>query len=266
MKPNISMVQLLKAELFKIKKNKSLYLMLFSQFLVFLIAAYTLMRNFEDFTGSKPNVGIVKTTFTSAAFGILTYFSYFQIILFCSSICETERRNNGYKQLFILPVSKAKIFWSKQVLYLTVLVASWLVYVVAYLLVAWMLSARYGLPMTDILSPEAPRFFMNVFIGILPLYALQYFLSLFFNKFLIPIAFGIIGFAVAIIGIGIMAKSANYNPYAFPLFHIVNFVKGGIFGGKFSSGEVLTNALIEFALLISMSYAYFTLRINASKR
>lgn len=261
------MLQLLKAELFKIKKNKSLYLMLFGQFIVFLLATYILVKEIRPITGKNPDMSFLLKTFTTFSFFALTYFSYFQVILFSTSICETERRNNGYKQLFILPVSKSKIYFSKQILYILVLLTSWVIYILAYLASAYLVSRIYNVTVSSLIYNGAAHYFFNVFMGILSLYSLQYLLSLFFNKFLIPIGIGIIGFAAAIISIGLIFNNGfSYNPYTYPLVHFFHYVKSDIFSFSTASSGYIIASFIAFLLFSSLSYFYFVKRIDASKR
>lgn len=267
MTTDVTMIQLLKAELFKIRKNKSLYVMLFGQMILFMLSALSLMNDFSELGGSDTlSSKFLETTYTTSSIVILSYFSFFQIILFCSSICDTEHRNNGYKQLFVLPVCRGKIFFSKQILYLSILVVAWLVYIASYYLGALIIAAYNNYPVSEIISSQLPPFFLKVFVGILPLFALQYFLSLYFKKYIVPIAIGIFGFGFTFVAIAAQWKIEPYNPYGLSLYYVIVHFRSSFFGSIVPDMSRIYNAIIEFIAFTGVSYIYFTRFLNSTKK
>lgn len=197
---------------------------------------------------------------------MMCYLSYFQVVLFCSSVCNKEYRNNGYKQLFVLPVKKGKLFLSKQLLYIAVLTLSIFIYFLCYLLLVKFFSIRLNVPFKLLYDSNIVSLFIKIYIGILPLFSIQYLFSLLFKRYLIAIGIAVIGFALTFIAFGFDWKIAPYNPFGQSLYYLLNLLKGYIFGGVKGSTLPYIISLCEYGLFTAISYLYFTRYLNGVKR
>lgn len=141
------------------------------------------------------------------------------IVMLISTSVFIENHSKAWKYLYSTPRSRSHVFYAKLVaMFLVVLM------VIAIILFLNILSAYF----LDFLFPEIEfRYhemgfasivgtYTHVFISLLGVIGIQYFLSLRFKGFLIPMSFGIISFIVGII-VGSMNKPMSlYYPYSYP--------------------------------------------------
>jgi len=119
------------SEQYKLSKNKEI----FGIFLVpvLIIIAITLYIAYDTVNSSRTEGSVNPWKFILGRYVFLFFYILYPILvsLFVHACCDVEYRNNNYKILFTIPISKSKIFISKvSYILLTVLLSILLSYVV----------------------------------------------------------------------------------------------------------------------------------------
>src|SRR5690606_8344407 len=122
------------SEQYKLSKNRQLFwILLFPVLLILMVDAYIIYEAGRSaFAGSLPNpwkllLGRYVFQFFYLIYPIL-------IAIFVYACCEVEYKNNNYKILFTLPVSKANIFFSKALFIIVIVLLSVLLAYLFFLL------------------------------------------------------------------------------------------------------------------------------------
>jgi len=184
------LLALLNAEHYKTKNNIAVLLFLLSPFVVTLLAFGMSIGNSSEFP-VNPWIALI-----SKKLLILYLFYPFLASILIYSLCDLEYRNSNFRRLFTLPYSVHAIFTSKILFLIEIVFFSTLIAYLSFILSAFILSY---------LSPESSFqdydmrlacFYLHVrlFIGLLAVSSIQYWLSLIFRNFVIPIGFS--GFMV----------------------------------------------------------------------
>ena len=140
------------------------------------------------------------------------------VILLNNSIAQTEYRNNTWKQVYALPRSYADIYFSKFMLVPAMIILFFICFHFFYLVAGVMVFlvkgvhgfSRFPLPWKQMLIIS-----QRVYIGTLMISAIQYWLSVRFRKFMIPVGTGF-GLWIGSVLIGGWGKSI-YSPYLLAL-------------------------------------------------
>lgn len=145
------------------------------------------------------------------------------VILICSLIPQIEYKNNTWKQVFASPQSIGNIFFSKYVaiimmiLFLFVMFNTFLIFSA---MVPNLFYPKYGFLKNSIDWTTLLRFNVKSFISLLGIVSIQYWLSLRFRNFIVPIG---IGLALLIAGlIALQWEHASKIPYCFPVLTFLN--------------------------------------------
>lgn len=156
----------------------------------------------------------------TAGLGILGVFMLvpFTIMLVSTSVF-IENHSRGWKYVYSTPRSRSHIFYAKLIAIFIVIILITCVIFLLNILCAYLLD--FLLPEIEfryhemLLSQILPSY-AHVLISILGIIGIQYFLSLRFKGFLVPMSFGIIAFIVGIIVGSLNKPLALYYPYSFP--------------------------------------------------
>lgn len=147
------------------------------------------------------------------------------VILVCSLIPQIEFKNNTWKQVFASPQSIGTIFFSK---YLAILL------MIVFLFVAFDIFIILSAVVPNLIYPKYNFFsskfeitgllFMNArcFIALLGIISIQYWLSLRFRNFIVPIGIGLALLVGATMLIAGGWEHVYKMPYAGPLLTVVS--------------------------------------------
>lgn len=149
------------------------------------------------------------------------------VILISTLIPQIEIRNNTWKQVFASPQSIGNIFFSKFVAVQVMILACFLLFN-AFLILAGILAnlVNQKFPFLHNNIDVIMLFRLNVkmYISLLGISAIQYFLSLRFKNFIVPIGIGLALVIAGIVGLNLHWQQIFKYPYAFPLL-TSNFMK-----------------------------------------
>ena len=156
----------------------------------------------------------------NAALGMFSVFICIPfIVMLISTAVFTENQAKGWNYMYSAPKTRTSFFYSKLISILLMVFAIVCLIIVSNIFCAYVLD--FIMPELEFrhyeknLSKYLPNYF-HVFISSLGVIGIQYFLSLRFKGFLIPMSFGIIAFIVGFI-IGTLNKPISlYSPYSYP--------------------------------------------------
>lgn len=222
-----------KAEIQKIKTTPTLWISigsaLFLALFIFLSFAFD-TRDQVMPIGSNPWERYVRMSMHLMAIFILPI-----IILLTSSIAQTEHRNNMWKHLYSLPVHSHTIFLSKLLLQLGAMLLFFVVFLVLGLLGGYILGwiepfyeLAYYTPTLQLWVKVLSRTFLAA-LGIL---AFQYWISVRWQNFIIPMGIGLVGFITMLI---MMNNSSLiiYVPFGYPSLVLLKYgFNGDVMGLK----------------------------------
>ncbi|MGN7865786.1 ABC transporter permease [Chryseobacterium sp. 22458] len=183
------------SEQYKLSKNKEIFgILLLPVFIILAIdlyIAYDVLSSGSDAANGTSNpwkMMLGKTVF-------MFYYLLFPILtaLFVHACCDVEYRNNNYKILFTLPVSKARIFFSKALFIQITVFFSVLFSYAAFLLSGYLLSIIFpelGFQNYDF-REVIFYVFLKFFITLSAIAMVQLALSLLFKNFIYPIGIGV---------------------------------------------------------------------------
>ncbi len=183
------------SEQYKLSKNKEIFgILLLPVLIIFAIdlyIAYDVISSGTDPGGGTSNpwkmiLGRTVFMFFYLLFPIL-------VALFVHACCDVEYRNNNYKILFTLPVSKTKIFFSKALFIQITVFFSVLFSYLAFLLSGYLLGIVFpDLGFQNYDFREVIFYvFLKLFITLSAIAMVQLTLSLVFKNFIYPIGGGV---------------------------------------------------------------------------
>ena len=169
----------------------------------------------------------------------LGIYGVFMLIPFTVMLVSTavfiENHSRGWKFAYSTPRSRSHVFYAKLVSIFALLLLITFFIFCLNILCAYLLD--FMLPEIEFRYHEMSFFkvlieYVHVIISLLGIIGIQYFLSLRFKGFLIPMSFGVLAFIVGII-VGSMNKPmALYYPYSYPNivrdYHMFTIDKIGI--------------------------------------
>ncbi|WP_427180741.1 ABC transporter permease [Paenibacillus sp. TC-CSREp1] len=172
--------------------------------------------------------------------------------VFTSFVCRFEHAGGGWKQLLVLPLTRAGVYWGKFTIVMALVAGTQLLLLGSILLTGMIQGMADPIPWSLILG----RLLLG-FLACVPLAALQMFVSLIWSSFAAPLA---LNFALTIPNI-LVANSATYGPYypwAQPMILMVP-----IDGAGFGAFNVPLSTLLSVVggsavLFIAMGMIYFS--------
>jgi hypothetical protein len=183
------------SEQYKLSKNKEIFgILLIPVLIIFAVDLYITYDVIRS--GIEVSEGTVNPWKASLGRTVFMFFYLlFPILvsLFVQACCDVEYRNNNYKILFTLPVSKTKIFFSKALFIQITVFLSVLFSYLALLLSGYLLSIAF--PQLGFQNYDFREVifytFLKFFITLSAIAMVQLALSLLFKNFIYPIGFGV---------------------------------------------------------------------------
>lgn len=179
------------SEQYKLSKNREIFGVLVVPLLIILAIALYIAYDFISSGGGtggstqnpwKMSLGRIVLMFFYMLYPIL-------VTLFVHACCDVEYRNNNYKILFTIPVSKSKIFISKALFILITVLFSVLLSYFTFLLSGFLLGTAFpGLGFQNYDFREVIFYtFLKFSITLSAIAMIQLALSLVFKNFIYPV-------------------------------------------------------------------------------
>ena len=240
------------SEVFKLKRTPILWISIIGGAASAVIVFLMFLILIDEFVGFNENPWI---EFYQINHGVLTMFLLVPyIVLATSTMVQPEHTSNAWKFLYALPLNKSSIYFSKLVVTLGLIALTLLIFWITSLLSGFLLGtirpeyefARYSAAPLKWLS-----IIFHTFISILGLTALQYWLSIRWKNYIVPISIGFMGFILSVLIVG-EDRIAHYFPYCYPMYIADRFDYGLQFGEQLS-------ASVGFSIVEWYSIAFFIL-------
>lgn len=238
-----------KAELIKTKRSASFWLSLIGSAvipLIFFLMYVIEPKNSDRFQDKPWELHFTQGWQAFAAF-LLPMF----VILICSLIPQLEYKNNTWKQVFASPQSIGNIFVSKYVSIVIMILFLFLMFNLFMLLsgiVPNLFYSKYAFLKNSIDWGGLLKLNFKTFVALLGIISIQYWISLRFRNFIIPIG---IGLGLLVISMILIPWThVDKVPFAFPLLTFISS----------TSKTELTGPLLKNHELNSIGYfIFFTL-------
>jgi len=165
----------------------------------------------------------IQLTWKNMALGVLPMY----LILLTNLIVQIEFRNNTWKQVYTLPRSYKDIFYSKYLI-IHLLLIGFLILFDIFLIISAIAVSRvdenYKFSLSDLPINYLAVLTGRIYLGACTISAIQYWLSLKFRNFVIPLA---IGGSLWLIGLMLIDwDNIIYYPYMYPtLMFLTDFAK-----------------------------------------
>lgn len=191
------MFSVINSEWYKLRKSKVLFLLLVAPLVGLFIG---LANSFFEIEGINAwHEKLIMMNFTYA----ILFLPLISGVL-ASVICRYEHQEGGWKQLLALPVTRGKVFFSKYLVLILLMLAMQLMYLVSIYLVGMIEGITDPFPM-DIVWKSI----LGGWVATLPLIALQLWISIAFKSFAAPFAINVI-FTLPTI---LVINSERFGPY-----------------------------------------------------
>lgn len=206
---NRSYFRLFSAEIFKMKRNAGVFIMLFAPLLfTILFFTYFALKN-EMYAAFGINIWL---NYLSFYFTCYSLFYPIMVAIFCYSYTNIEYENNCFKQLFTLPVSRNEFYFTKVAVIFSVVILSVLVAYVSFILSGNILDTLFpdmGFQDFD-MRGVIDVLFIRTGIILLSISMVQFSLSLLYPNFLFSLSFALF-FTV----LSMLLSKFEYIPYMF---------------------------------------------------
>ena len=205
----------IKAEIIKTKRSASFWLSLLGAGVIPMIFFLAYIIKPESGYSHTWHVHFLQGWQVSNAF-LLRMF----IILICSLIPQIEYKNNAWKQVFASPQYIGNIFFSK---YLTILIMVLFLFLAFNILlilsaiVPNLFYSKFTFMSRSIDWAQVTRLNVKTFISLMAIISFQYWLSLRFRNFIVPIGIGLGLLVTALILYQLQWEHISKVPYAFPV-------------------------------------------------
>jgi hypothetical protein len=205
----------IKAEIIKTKRSASFWLSLLGAGVIPMIFFLAYIIEPQGGYSHTWDIHLLQGWQVSNAF-LLPMF----IILICSLIPQIEYKNNAWKQVFASPQTIGNIFFSK---YLTILIMvlflflAFNILLVLSAIVPNLFYSKYTFMSRSIDWAQVIRLNVKTFISLMAIISFQYWLSLRFRNFIVPIGIGLGLLVTALILYQLQWEHISKMPYAFPV-------------------------------------------------
>jgi hypothetical protein len=185
-----SFLSLFQAEHYKVRRNIGVWILfIFPLIVTFGVVLYVFFKINETDTSFGYNPWIY---FLGRY--IFLFYSYLYplvVAVFCFSYFDEEYKNRNFKDLFTLPVSKTGIFSVKMLYIVQTILISLLVAYGLFLISGFIMS--YTHPHSGFQDYDVRLitlvYFIKMFFGLIAISFIQFFFSLLFKNFIIPVCF-----------------------------------------------------------------------------
>ncbi|MDG5472314.1 ABC transporter permease [Jeotgalibacillus sp. ET6] len=192
------MLALMQTEWFKLRKSKISFIILAGPFIAFL-GGLTVDFTEADAPGVEWYLILLATNLAYA----LLFLPLISGVL-ASTICRYEHQEGGWKQLLALPVTRGKVFLSKYLLLMAIVLVIQLLYLAALYSVGLIKGVTEPFPLTIIWKSV-----LGGWVATLPLVALQLWLSILFKSYAAPLTVNVVFTLPAVLAI----NSERFGPY-----------------------------------------------------
>lgn len=201
------------SEKYKLLRNREIFGVLIApMLLIFAISAY-IIYDIVDSGGASAIPNPWKVLLGRYVFQFFYLLYPILVALFVYACCDVEYKNNNYKILFTLPISKSNIFFSKATFILLTLLFSILFAYAAFLISGYLLSLLYPVLGFQNYDFRVVIFytFLKLFITLSAIAMIQLALSLLFRSFIYPIG---VGMFMLVFSVLVAQKSfSDFIPY-----------------------------------------------------
>lgn len=254
-------ILIFRSELAKIKNSFALWLVILgAAFIPFFLMVNYFYRweNYLPATGVNPWGEYLRNGFNSVHFTFLPLL----IVLLVTLLLNVEHKSNSWKHLFLQPVSKTSIFFSKYLVLLSLVTVFYMLTVVFFLSGGSLLGlwkSEFGFfrytPSYSYHSIESgiSSYIIRSFISTLGIIAIHFWLSFRLKNLFLNIGIGLAGLIIAVTMVISNWGSVIYIPYAYPVL-MCNFTPAA---NAFLSGFHI-NGLIFFMAISILSYFDFS--------
>ena len=215
------MIKSISAEILKLKSSKISWTLFVCAILTvaFVFIGHLLDVNNIIRLNVNPWVRYANASLTIYSLFILSAI----VVLITSFVANIENKSNGWKLVYTMPVSRWSIYSSKFIvlvlllifnlllLYLTIWISG---FILAFILPEYEFSF-YQPEWSDVFARS-----IHAIISVLGVIGIQYFLTIRFRNFLVPLGVGIFGLIFGFILSTIDIKFILYCPYSLSLIHI----------------------------------------------
>lgn len=186
---NISFHNILSTEFYKLKNNTAKILLLCFPALISLLIAGIMYARFSNITSNPWLI------FGSYCFQLYSFLYPLLLSFVVFSFLNIEYQNQGFKQLFTLPVPKLKLYLAKYSAALFYTIISIVIAFVSYFLICNLLGIiRPDLAFQDYtIENQTYIFFFRLLIASVCVCSIQFVLSLIFPNFIIPVSMATVG-------------------------------------------------------------------------
>ncbi|WP_152655696.1 ABC transporter permease [Oceanobacillus sp. CFH 90083] len=191
------MFSVINSEWFKLRKSKVLFLLLVAPLVGLFIGLANSFIEIEGINAWYEKLIMMNFTYATLFLPLISG-------VFAGVICRYEHQEGGWKQLLALPVTRGKVFLSKYLVLILLMLAMQLMYLVSIYLVGMIEGITDPFPM-DIVWKSI----LGGWVATLPLIALQLWVSIAFKSFAAPFAINVI-FTLPTI---LVINSERFGPY-----------------------------------------------------
>ncbi|MEK4299576.1 ABC transporter permease [Oceanobacillus sp. FSL W8-0428] len=191
------MFSVINSEWYKLRKSKVLFLLLVAPLIGLFIGLANSSIEIEEINAWHEKLVMMNFTYAILFLPLISG-------VLASVICKYEHQEGGWKQLMALPVTRGKVFLSKYLLLILLMLAMQLMYLVSIYLVGVIEGITDPFPM-DIVWKSI----FGGWVATLPLIALQLWVSIAFKSFAAPFAINVI-FTLPTI---LVINSERFGPY-----------------------------------------------------
>ncbi len=206
------------AELLKLKRTPILWISLIGGLFTTVMVFIIFLAKYEALSDPEYNSWIVYYHFGYVMITMLLAIPY--VILLNGSLFHYEHVSSSWKYLYSLPVTKQNIYLSKLLISIALLVLTHLLFVCSVIISGYVLEIfRPSYQFIERVPPIGMyvKTSGHSILSLLGIVAIQFWLSLRWKNFIIPIAIGMSGFIIALFLLFVKRMDlAAYWPYAYP--------------------------------------------------
>lgn len=179
------------------------------------------------------------------------------VILICSQIPQIEYKNNTWKQVFASPQSIGNIFFSKYIAIIIMILFLFLMFNIFMILAAVvpnLFFSKFTFLKNSIDWVELLRLNFKTFVSLLAIISIQYWFSLRFRNFIVPIGLGLALLVTSLILLQFQWEHIAKVPYALPILTFQGTQGRSSIGGPFLQNHEI-NAICYFIFFTLLAFA-----------
>lgn len=246
-------ISIFKSECFKVRHNRGSILIILVPVIVVLITdIYLIYKSFEESVATLPDPW--KTFLGQSILFAFALLLPLIIAVSCFSFNEAEYKNKNFRLLFTLPIRKRDVFICKMLYLAIIAFIAILIWYCIFVISGYVLDffePAYNFSSHSVII-RAGIYFLRIFIAMLAIFAIQYFLGLIFENFVIPV--GIACFSTMMSIAAARWKYIDFSPYYSFYQSAVNFMAPN--GGVITNVELIN---IGYILIFTIG-AYFVFK------